>query len=294
MRAATLIIYIESTLSIHGNNHRSNLMTFTLFIDESGEAGIKKIRSKASKGASPYFVLGAALIQNRDFGHFSELLKNTTALFGKNDLHCNKLMHRQKVKFAQEVASLRLRAFSVISYKHTLSNYSDRIEGDPVAFYNKCASYLLECVGEHLNLFGIQPNRVKIVFEKGPTNYDSLRSFIAKCQRKPIYPRTKLLKYVEPNNIIARSKSEEPLLQVADLVAHALYSCVDKTSGKYHVTEARYLMELKNKFYHDPVSGLVLGKGIKAIHSANSLKLDDETTAMLRELAVDEGSRFKQ
>ena len=39
---------------------------YTLYIDESGEAGINKVRSDLSPGASPYMTLGGCLVANSD------------------------------------------------------------------------------------------------------------------------------------------------------------------------------------------------------------------------------------
>ena len=36
--------------------------TYTFFIDESGDSGTKKIRSKGQGGATPYMILGGALV----------------------------------------------------------------------------------------------------------------------------------------------------------------------------------------------------------------------------------------
>jgi hypothetical protein len=54
-----------------------------LFIDESGEAGIRTVRSDSSSGASPYMTLGAALIHNSARNAIEDTLTNIASEFGK-------------------------------------------------------------------------------------------------------------------------------------------------------------------------------------------------------------------
>ncbi|MCX7677334.1 MAG: DUF3800 domain-containing protein [Alteraurantiacibacter sp.] len=76
---------------------------FSLFIDESGEAGIHKIRSEATKGASPYMVLGAALVATEQKCEFEGLLHEISKAIGKKNLHCSNLNHYQILYFAREI-----------------------------------------------------------------------------------------------------------------------------------------------------------------------------------------------
>lgn len=267
-------------------------MKFTLYIDESGDSGIKKVRTANTPGASPYFVLGAALVPNKHIDNCKNSLDGIARKFGRSDLHSNKLAHRQKIYFAKAAVKLPIRFFGVISYKATLLSYSEQISHGNVKFYNKCTSYLLECVGQHLELCGIHADDVEICLEDGPTDYVALANYISVIQKKPQYSRAKLLQNLNANNIYSKTKSECKLLELADFVAHALYSTVDKSDGKYQITEPRYLKELEQKLYHDPENGIILGRGIKAINNLRDLKLDHQTAKFFKTLNVSEENRI--
>ena len=94
----------------------------------------------------------------------------------------------------------------------------------------------------------------------------------------------KLLRNINADGIIDMPKGAETLLQLADLVAHALYKCVDKTYGGLLITEPRYLIEIKDKFYYNPKSLKILGAGIKPVHRIGQLKLDNDIENILMKL----------
>ena len=229
--------------------------------------------------------LGGVLVPNASLDYFRNLLAEIADTFGKKELHCKNLKHLQKVHFAQTMAARPIVCFGLISHKITLGKYTENIEAESTKFYNKCAIYLLECVGEYLNESEIKPEDLDIVFEEGPFNYTALSNFVKVCQRRPMNPRARLLKYVDADNVRSVPKADEVMLQISDLVAHALYSCVDRSKGKYHVTEPRYLNELRSRFYHDSASGKVVGKGLKAIHDLKKLELDEDIFDFLDELS---------
>jgi hypothetical protein len=254
---------------------------YTLFIDESGDAGIGQTRSKENGGASPYMTLGAVLIENSLLEDLRQAINNLHITFNKPELHCKNLRHFQKLHFAKLFAKMPLVSFGTISLKETLGWYKDKIDADSKLYYNKCAQLLLECVGEHLALAKIKPNELDIIFEEGNFAYEKLRNLIKTCQRSPIRERVKLLKNIDANKITAKKKSEEPLLQLSDLVAHSLYKCVDKSNGCYHITEPRYLIEISNTFYHDINTGQIIGKGIQPVYNLSNLKLDNDIHSVL-------------
>ena len=69
-------------------------MPFSVYIDESGEAGIKKVREGAQPGASPYFVVGAAVFQSESEGLAREFIANFRREIGKDNWkHATDLKH---------------------------------------------------------------------------------------------------------------------------------------------------------------------------------------------------------
>jgi len=121
---------------------------FTLFIDESGDSGIERVRSEGTlRGASPYMTMGAALIANDSHDAVRDTLNNIKIDVGKRELHCSQLNHYQKLFFIRSISIHKKRLFGVVSYKEALGSYKDAIADSNKMYYNKCAQYLLERVG---------------------------------------------------------------------------------------------------------------------------------------------------
>lgn len=169
-----------------------------------------------------------------------------------------------------------MRLFGVISRKETLRGYGDEIGYSPTKYYNKCTQYLLERVGWFLEVNKIPADSVDIVFERANIDYQKMRNFLQICQRNPRYKWTERLRNVEIGNISEKDKNEEPMLRLADLVAHALYKCVDKGNRTYGIVEPRYFRELGPRFFGDPLTKSVARAGLYCVHSTRALGLDDE------------------
>ena len=264
-------------------------------MDESGQAGIKKIASPTSSGASPYMTLGAAMVETDKLNRYRNYLEKVAGELKKDTLHCSQLNHFQKIHYAKRVASIPpLFCFGVISLKSTLRWYKEDIKNDSGSYYNKCAQLLLERVGEFMQENDILPHKLDVIFESGNFNYSSLRNLIKICQDTPKgvtsfqLKQIKLLRHINADNIYDKPKEEEPLLQLGDLIAHALYKCVQKSDHNMNITEPRYLRELKNKFYFDKTTSKIIGKGIKPVHKLKQLKLDQDILEFMETLANDE------
>lgn len=232
--------------------------------------------------------LGATLIETDKLNVFREYLAKICTKFNKETLHCKNLNHFQKVYLAKKIAKAPITIFGAISLKSTLGWYENEIQRNSKKYYNKCAQYLLECLGDWMQSNRYERHQLDIVFEEGNFEYEKLRNLIRKCQDTPKatsklqMDRIKLLRFISADKISAVPKPEEPLLQMPDLVAHALYKCVDKPNSCYRLTEPRYFLEIRERFFHDPHTGNVIGKGLKAIHSINHLKLDEDIAELLR------------
>ncbi|WP_212525345.1 DUF3800 domain-containing protein [Actibacterium sp. MT2.3-13A] len=258
-------------------------MTCSVFIDESGEAGIAKVRSDTSGGASPYFVLAAAVMPRAVKISATSVLDEVLKTIPKKWSHATELNHYQTVFWARTATKVNLRFFAVISNKSTLGSYSERIRKDPDKFYNKCAVYLLERVGQYLTAKGMAGTPPEVCFEKKNHDYDAMRRYLSAIKEKPMHTDAKYLRVFNPFAITAKTKTEEPLLRYADLAAHAAYQCANKTKTNFNIPEPRYLEELANRFGADE-RGNVIGRGIKCIHSVEDLCLDADVARKLRSL----------
>ncbi|HBZ42730.1 MAG TPA: hypothetical protein DEO85_01430 [Maritimibacter sp.] len=257
---------------------------YTLFVDESGQSGIKKIRTPSSPGASPYMTLAGVLVPNIEKQEILGVLAALAEEFKKPDLHCSRLNHNQIVRFATEVAKLRVLCFGLISRKATLGNYADDIKKDDKLFYNKNAQYLLERVGAFMEEKSLTEAQLSVVFEEGNFDYGKLKSLIRACRRDPKRRQSRTLRFVNPSFIYSKPKKEEPLLQLADLVAHALFRCVDDGPSTHGVMETRYLSEISGKFYAQEDSRKVLGHGIYPVHTLSAIKVTDKVADFLKKM----------
>ncbi|SNS65215.1 Protein of unknown function [Sphingomonas laterariae] len=177
-----------------------------------------------------------------------------------------------------------MRLFGVISKKDTLGNYKAEISDNSSKYYNKCAQYLLERVGWFMQVRKIPPENLDIIFEKANVDYDKMKNLLRKCQSSPQHSSTKWLQHIDIDKIAVKEKGEEPLLQLADLVAHALYKCVDKSTANFSITEPRYLRELAPHFFGHPETQAVVGAGLYCVHSTRDLKVDTDVSEILNSM----------
>lgn len=250
---------------------------YTFYIDESGDVGTDNVRTSESSGASPYMTLGGALISADHHDILKEVLDKLSEKIKPASLHCCKLDHFQKVFFARTINQQKLTSFGMISHKDTLKEYKNSIGQDHWKYYHKCAKYLLERLGAFLKEHNIPAQDVDIIFEE--SNHilpDKLKNYIQICQEDPEYEQATLLQHITADKIAIRKKDEDPLLKIADLLAHSLFQCVDKRQGNYDIPEPRYLKELQDTFYADAETGAIIGYGIKPVHSLDDLSLDPE------------------
>ncbi len=254
-----------------------------VYIDESGDLGIKTVRSEGTLGATPYFVLAAAVMPRAATFVAKNLLKEAEDAIPKQWKHATDLNHMQTVYFCRQAASLNVRFFAVISNKATLNEYANEIDWDPHKFYNKCSHYLLECVGKYMALNGFTSEYPDVVFEDRNHNFDTLIRYIQTIKDNPFHTHASYIKHFNPFAFVTRAKSEEPLLKYADLAAHSVYQCVNKIDKNFLITEPRYLNEMSKRFGCDE-KGTVLGTGIKCIHSLDDLRLDPEIHDLLQKL----------
>lgn len=258
-------------------------MTCSVYIDESGEAGISRIRTGSAPGASPYFVLAAAVMPNAVRINARSVLSRVEARITRKWDHATDLTHSQTVFWARSASQVNLRFFAVISNKATLGTYSDRIARDPDKFYNKCAVYLLERVGKYLIEKGEDRETPEVYFEERNHDYDAMRRYIGKIKDNPMHSDAKYLRLFNPFAISSRTKKQEDLLKYADLASYAVYQCANKSNSNFEIPEPRYLEELSSRFGVDK-SGKVIGAGIKCIHSLSSLSLDHDISRRLAQL----------
>lgn len=261
-------------------------MKYNVYIDESGEAGIDKVRDGNRPGASPYFVLGAVVCQPTAEVFAKNTVQDFKDQIGKTSCkHATDLDHFEKVLFARNLGALPVRYFGVISKKETLSNYKDTIDGNPQHYYNKCLKYLLEIICRYLKKYVDSPDDLRIVLEHRNHDYDTMYRFLQKVKDKPIYPQSRVLQILNPFAISTKPKGEDDMLEIADFVAHAIFQITNRSKSNFWIPEPRYLSELSSRFAGDS-DGRLLNAGLKCIHNLDQIGLDPEIVKFLRACRV--------
>lgn len=249
-----------------------------VYIDESGDTGLKTVRTEGAYGASPYFVLAAVVMPSATRVAAKKLLLEIEESIPKSWKHATELNHMQTVFFCRKAVELNARFFAVVSNKSTLKEYASDIEWSAHKFYNKCSHYLLERVGAYMSQNGFTSEYPDVVFEDRNHDFDKLIRYHQKIKETPHHTEAKYIGLFNPMAFVTRTKSEEPLMKFADLAAHAVYQCVNKIEKNFFITEPRYFEELSTRFACDE-KGVILGTGIKCIHSLADIKLDPEVRA---------------
>lgn len=243
-------------------------MGYKLFIDESGDQGINKIRTSSAGGSSPYLTLGAVLIDDEEQNLLEEkLLEISEAIQGNKpnpQIHFSEMRHLQRVWVCKQFSELPIKCFGLISKKETLGNYANTIDHDSIRFYNKNVQYLLELVAGCFAAENVAVDNHQIIFEEiANFPYSQMRNFIATVRNNPYHSTACLLEYINPDAIMSQKKDEQPLLALADCVAYSLHKSVQDWKGVY---EPRYLVELRRRIHCDSEK-VIKRNGIKFIHS---------------------------
>lgn len=228
--------------------------------------------------------MGGVLIKNDYLDDYRKILRELADLFGKPSLHCSKLSHNEICYFAKKLNELDLVIFGVVSLKTTLGTYRGTIKSNAKLYYNKCAHYILERVGMCFEEMGLTEDELSVCFEEGNFDYNKLRGLISKCRSNPMRPNTKFLKHVNSNAITAKEKSSEALLQFGDLVAHALFRCVDDGPRTFGITETRYVDEMRDRFWRSGAKTKAIGQGLYCVHKVADVGANPTVERFFREL----------
>lgn len=264
---------------------------YTLFIDETGDAGIDKVRQGIDgKGASPILVVAGCLIPDTCSAEMKSILSKVRRATSKPTLHCSGMSHLAIAKYARVVSDeARILCFALVSSKSTMGGYKDQIsgKGQDQKYYNKCVSYFLERVGHFMLLNDIVGDDLRIVFEeRRGHDYGKLRNYLHKIKGNPLDKRLGFyLGPIMPDSISSKPKLEEDLLCYPDLVAFSVAAAMNASAANYGVPEQRYLRELKTRFFKEKNSGAVGEFGLK-VFKRHNLNLDKSTSAFIEKWHV--------
>ncbi len=270
-------------------------MTYTLYIDESGEEGITRIRSANTSGASPWLSFGACLINDNNYENIEATIQELEREFGITaGLHFRNLPHKQKVYACKKLSEIDAVFFGTISNKTSArrGDYLEYIEEESWKYYNKNVQYLFELVGKYFRENNIGTDEHTIIFEnKRGVRYNEMKNLMRAINRRPIRKSLEEIQPININSITSKEKHEENLLKVADAVAHSIFQCCE--NNNFGITETRYLYEMRNRF-PSCRERKVLNNGIKAINYVADLRISMEDNAFLCNLKTNENYQANQ
>ncbi|MCF2872495.1 DUF3800 domain-containing protein [Octadecabacter sp. G9-8] len=253
---------------------------FTLFIDESGDQDLDKFRTdERSHGSDPFLVFGAALVPTELLPAIRSELDSLAEKLKCDPLHCKEMSHLKTAYFARQASQLRIQLFGVVSKKATVGDYKSDIEGRKQAedYYNKCASYLLERVGDFMKEHEYGPDQLSVIFEEKKHDYQRLRNFIHTIRKRPIDERANSMAKIDPLAIRAVKKGDDQALALADLTAFSLYQSVNESHSNFGHPEFRYMRELRSKFWKCSKTGKIANFGLKYISGPIKMALKGDT-----------------
>lgn len=233
--------------------------SYTVLIDESGDQGVNNfITAERPRGAAPFMVMSAAIVRDSNLEKVRDLLTKTAEHLDKKNLHCQELSHWQKCYLGRALSKFPCYYFSVVSAKETISGYNQVLEQNrerrnlkskAQPYYNKCSHYLLELVGGFASERQIAPSEISVIFEEiRGHDYDVMKRYLRKIQLNPEHENAKRLSGIDIARISAAPKSDEPLLQIPDYVAHSVFSAITPGPTNFGLPEQRYLREISMKF----------------------------------------------
>lgn len=264
---------------------------FHLYIDEAGDEGIDQVRPIDTGGSPEYFVLCGVLIRTHRraliLSKFNDI-KQQVGLSPSQMLHFRNLSKDHQHVVISEIAKLRLGLVAVVSNKRNVREYRNRrveaknmevVRGGRLRpqnynwFYNNTFRYMLEsasaeCAHGTNRAFGTNRPIMVTFSERKGFRYSQTKAYLHKlklARHGSDYfnnKRTIDWSVVDPSSIDHVRDRAEPLLQIADCVASAVYKAVDE--DWFGVAEPAFLEILAPRFI-DLGRGNPFGHGFKLL-----------------------------
>ncbi len=101
--------------------------SFVAYLDESGDDGISKFRSRGNEGCSQWLTIScllARMTNDLDLVQWRDEISSSIPHRTKRDIHFREFNHEQKLNACQLLAQKPVRLFSVLSNKTTIPSHS--------------------------------------------------------------------------------------------------------------------------------------------------------------------------
>jgi hypothetical protein len=219
---------------------------YIAYIDESGDPGLRKIRTATERGATEWLSIGAILIRaehESDTVNWVRSIRQTISALQGPALHYRLLNSNRKLTVCQELIKLPVRAFVAISNKKNMEQYhNERVErarpSSQEWFYNWCMKLLIERITDFVEYnsmrrFG-EPKHVQLVFsERGGLRYTQTGAYHdlvkAQARSKTTWLTKRVVKWrvLHPASNVVIPANQNAGVQLADTIASSFHQAVD-------------------------------------------------------------------
>lgn len=244
--------------------------SFRAYIDESGDEGFRFRAAPMDSASSDWFVLGALVTRKRADVDTVRLVDRVRAEFGlppKKHIHWKDLNHARKVRYAQLIATLRVRAVAVCVHKPSLQEPETFRERYRLYFY--AVRYLLERLSwlardRHNPATWGGDGSAQVVFSnRQGMSYVEMKDYLALLRTRQESGQDVRIDFerVPVDGISAQTPGRSMGLQLADAVAGAFFNALER--DRFGNTEPRYVQTLSPILYRH--EGELTGYGMKVV-----------------------------
>ena len=249
--------------------------SFNVYIDESGDDGLRKFRVPGGNGgASHWLVIGACIVRSsRDLelvGVRDQVKKECKPNSKGRSIHFVDFSHNQKRRAAQIIAQAPIRITSVICLKNT-ENAGVFREKNQLYFY--VTRFLIERISwlcrDFRSIVKEGDGRAKITFSRrGGLSYQAFRDYLTRL--RDTSDTTVHWPVIDIDAIEAKDHSTNAGLQLADCCTSSIAASIEK--DPYGNVEGSYLEELASRIYSR--NGKYLSYGLKFLPNLDEIELD--------------------
>ncbi len=266
---------------------------YVAYVDESGDPGLKRIKTRATAGSSEWLIVSGVVIdaeREAEVPHWIKAARDSLPSKQLKDIHFSKLNVAGRTTLCRSVAALPLRCFVVASNKKNMEGYNNQNAAKVPSdnwFYCWLTRVLLErmthFVAAHSRAKYGEVKRLKVEYsERGGLRYAQMRAYY-----EWIRPKSRADNMFLTAGDIEWDTLHSHLLEVyphqsraglklADVVAGAFFQAADcAESGPCDASYAKLLHDRMARA-PDKVGGQISGYGVKLLPGFKAAKLTAE------------------
>ncbi len=275
----------------------SSEYSYVVYIDESGDDGLKAVKPLTVPGSSEWLILSGVVIKAENQSKTKDWIQRIREeLRSKQSptIHFQKLYPNKKMLACEVLSELEARYFVVASNKKNMQGYhnpdAEKIPSQ-CWFYCWMTRVLLERVTRYVMYRSMkdygEPRKLRLEYsQRGGLRYEQMSAYYEWLKMKrtnPFLPWGKLeWDVLDRDLFFVHPHWEREGLQLADVVASAFFKACDKhDTGE---CDPRFAKVLKPRMAREPdqISGQISGFGVKLLPNFKKAKLDPDQSEIFR------------